>query len=354
MNTTLIPLHKKTVFNKKNLKGQICLTPFNTIEVTTNGDVRLCGCAGWMPAVAGNLLKNSLKEILQNSISVSIRESIIQGTYDYCDETKCGVLNQGLLNTYDNIPPHINELLDNSANFLMPTHIYFAGDSVCNLSCPSCRTKVFKNNLAQQQEHQNIARVLSKNLFSIPSMEKIHFVISTSGEVFASNILLEFVKNLPMDNFPNLNIDLQTNGTLMKKRWHLLGPASQRIKKVTLSIDSASKEIYEKLRRGGKWEILQENLDWLSRKKTEYHLKISMRMVVQYYNYAEMLDFYNMAKSYKADTIEFSRITNWGTFSDSEFTKLDVFNNLHADYNNAMDMLQKLKQKQDVFFQNGL
>ena len=111
---------------------------------------------------------------------------------------------------------------------------------------------------------------------------------------------------------------------------------------------------YEKLRRGGKWEILQENLDWLFRKKTEYHLKISMRMVVQYYNYAEMLDFYNMAKSYKADTIEFSRITNWGTFSDSEFTKLDVFNNLHADYNNAMDMLQKLKQKQDVFFQNGL
>ena len=82
----------RTIFPIKQFQGQYCLSPFVMIEVTLNGDVRMCGCGDWMPITIGNLTQNTLKEILSSYLAQKIRQSIIDGSYVYCNEKLCGVI----------------------------------------------------------------------------------------------------------------------------------------------------------------------------------------------------------------------------------------------------------------------
>ena len=68
-------------FPTKQFQGKYCLSPFVMIEVSINGDVRMCGCSGWMPATIGNLKKTTLKEMLHSDLAQKIRQSIIEGMY---------------------------------------------------------------------------------------------------------------------------------------------------------------------------------------------------------------------------------------------------------------------------------
>ena len=49
------------------------------------------------------------------------------------------------------MPPNIKLLFDDVSKFEMPHHISFQGDETCNLSCPSCRTRIKKTPPEQQQ-----------------------------------------------------------------------------------------------------------------------------------------------------------------------------------------------------------
>ena len=55
-------LNLNNIFPNKQFQGKYCLSPFVMIEVTINGDVRMCGCGTWMPATIGNLKEATLKE----------------------------------------------------------------------------------------------------------------------------------------------------------------------------------------------------------------------------------------------------------------------------------------------------
>jgi sulfatase maturation enzyme AslB (radical SAM superfamily) len=77
-----------TIFPTKQFQGQYCLSPFVMIEVTLNGNVRMCGCHGWMSTTIGNLKETTLKEMLMSDLAQKIRQSIIDGSYVYCNENE--------------------------------------------------------------------------------------------------------------------------------------------------------------------------------------------------------------------------------------------------------------------------
>ena len=168
------------------------------IEVTLDGDVRMCGCGGWLPTTVGNLKQNTLHSILSSHQAQKIRQSIIDGTYQYCNEKLCGVIANDTLNTIETVPPNIKRLLDNSEDFEMPRHISFQGDRTCNLSCPSCRTGIIKTPDDQVEEQIQIGKLVYNNLFSRPSNQPLVLEVSGSGELFASPMLLSFDTALTM------------------------------------------------------------------------------------------------------------------------------------------------------------
>jgi len=342
-----------TEFPDKNLSGKICLSPFVSAEIAVNGDVRVCGCAAWLPTVSGNILDNSLLDIINNTRSQLIKQSVLDGNYKYCDQDACGVIGGGLLNNYSELSDNIKDILTTNATDI-PTDIFIAGDNTCNLSCPSCRDTVINNDDVATSKLENIGNVLAKNLFSKPTDKEVFLTLSTTGELFASPMLLAFVNNIRSKDFPNLKLKIQTNGLLSKKRWHRLGELASSVAKITVTIDASNKETYEKLRRGGKWEDLLENLDFLKHKKVTSGFALHTRMVVQLDNFEQMTDFYKLSQNYSADVVEYVKILPWSHLSRQQLLPLDVFNPRHEKRRLAQQELDLVKQLPNTMFFNGL
>ena len=203
------PIRPPQQFKKKNFIDKICLSPFVSVEISLYGQVSLCGCYNWMPAKIGNIYEQSLQDILDSPLAVQIRQSIIDGTYVFCNESTCGIIRNDLLNDIDNLPDSVAWQIEHPSRFQMPNEITLSGDLTCNLSCPSCRTKVIKLSDQEQKMQMQYVDILKNNIFSNPTDQEISLTVSTSGELFASNFLLSFLRQIPLQNFPNLYLNHQ-------------------------------------------------------------------------------------------------------------------------------------------------
>jgi len=337
---------KEVLFEKKNFVEKFCFSPFENVEIGINGEVGICGCVDWMPTIVGNIYENNINDILKLPLVDKIRKSILNGGYQYCNELKCKLIKN---NELVEISQQQRKYFENTTNseLYFPKRIYFSGDLTCNLSCPSCRIKVIKNSLDEVIKQKKLIDIFYKNLFSVPSNVLEELVMSTSGEIFASEMLLGLLKKINMRDFPNLKLHLQTNGLLMKKKWSYLQEWEDRVNIVNLTADSCSKNTYEKLRRGGNFETLIDVLDWFKEKKKEKNIHLIIKCVLQKNNYNEVLDFYNFFKNHGANEIHYVRISDWGTYGNN-FQQVDVFNKTHPQYNEALKELQSIKNLKDV------
>ncbi len=280
--------------------------------------------------------------MLKSNLALNIRKSIIDGSYTFCNEKLCGVIANNSLNTIDTVPPNIEALFDDPAKFEMPHHISFQGDATCNLSCPSCRTTIIKTPKEQQAEQLQIGQLVSSNLFSEPSDNKIKLETSGTGEVFASEMIMSFINHIDLAKFPKFELDIGTNGLMCEKNWHRLGDKHKAISKITVSIDASQADTYEKLRRGGKWPKILESMRFLQEQKHKYNFALHTRLIVQQQNYTQMKSFYDLCQTWDVNTVEYSRVTNWGTWTFMEYNFHDVFNTQHPEHTQAKIELAKV------------
>jgi wyosine [tRNA(Phe)-imidazoG37] synthetase (radical SAM superfamily) len=332
----------------KNLQNKYCLSPFVMIEINLHGQVRLCGCSAWMDTTIGNIYESSLPDLLSSDLAKKIRQSIIDGTYEYCNEKTCGIIRNNQLLPKDNLPDAVKHLITDSSQYQWPLEIYLSADLTCNLSCPSCRSQVFKATEQEQARLLENAQILKNNLFAIPTQQEINLMLSTSSELFASNMLMTFVSSISAQDFPNVFLNIQTNGLLCEKNWHRLGALGNRVKKITVTIDAAEAETYERLRRGGQWDQIQAAMAWLSEKKQSNGMKLHTRIVVQKDNCTQLKDFYNMSQRFGVDVVEYSRIHDWATMSKQEFEQIDVLNPEHPDHAVVVAQLDQVKNLHNV------
>jgi MoaA/NifB/PqqE/SkfB family radical SAM enzyme len=343
-----------TKFPSKNFVNKICLEPFRTIEISLQGEVGLCGCAGWMPVRVGNIFRQPIGEILGSPLAQDIRASIGRGSYEYCNAIKCGVISTNGLIGIESVREEKKYAIDHPETWTMPNDIYLGGDMTCNLTCPSCRKTVFKVNSSQIQQQLKLGQILKNNLFSNSNNQTIFLHVSTSGEVFASPLLLEFISSIEPEKFPNLKLWIQSNGLLAPKFWHKLGAMADRVDNITVTVDAAQKNTYEKLRRGGKWKDLLDSLEWLRNKKNENGMSLNLRMIVQRDNIDQMMEFYELGQKYSAKQIDYAKIINWGTYSESEFKEIDVFDIDHPDRDAALKKLEQIKKLPNIQIAGGL
>ena len=339
-------------FPKKNLKGRYCLDPFITTNIDVNGNVRLCSCGTWLPTVVGNIRDSTIDEILNNDISHKIRQSIRDGTYEYCDETKCGIINNDRLlkiedithdDAVDKLKSTYDRVFDPSV-VESPRQITLAGDLICNLSCPSCRTEIITETDEIKLDRNKIIDLINQNLFSGSDSRWITIYLSLGGEVFASPLMLNFLENFPVDRYPRAELKFQTNGLLIKKRWSRIAHLKKNIFSITVTADSQDPVTYEKLRRGGKYESLIENLEFIYQLKQELGFEFVLRMVLQNDNALEIRKFFDFAMKYNVDIVEYQFLQNQGTFTDEEYCKLDIMNPNHKLRTHVIRELRELRE----------
>jgi len=324
-------------------KKYICNYPFTYTEVSDDSQW-LC-CPSWLPE---NIKENEdYKSNWYSEKSNKIRESILDGSYKYCDSKKCpylAALDKGITNERVFTP---KENFDQSQlSDPKPRIINMGFDLSCNLQCPSCRLN-FMNLKGKQRDRVNtiMGDITSQIGDNIETM-----ILCGGAEPFFSKTFFNFMKNFDSSNYPNLrHIHLHTNANLWTEdNWLKIEKVHKYIKSCEISIDAATKETYEnEVRLRGNWDKLINNLNFIVKIPSIRRLRFSF--VVQTKNYKEMYQFYELITDLTKDSgkrieILFNGISDWGAYPTKEdFLKEEIHNPIHPLYDDFLNELEKIK-----------
>ncbi len=342
--------------DKVNLNNYVCIKPFTNLEVHQNSHFLCCG--SWL---LKHLPKHTSSKAAWESIEADeIRNTMLDGSYKYCDKSECPYLKQ-IINHGEigNIAPfyHKNNLpkdIDDTINLFLtkktfkPSMIHFSFDHTCNLKCPSCRVDLIIEN---SSGIERVKKTIQEIEIEFGSTTKT-LLITGSGDPFISVGFRDFLKTFDKSKWPILNkIHLHTNATKWnKKMWDSMSNVHKYIKSCEISIDAATKDTYEtKVRLGGKWDELIENLKFINTIPSLKNIKTSF--VVQKKNYKEMKMFYDLMLSIfgKKVNVYFGRINNWGTFSNEQYLNEKVWDVSHPDYNDFVNEVKSFLPSDQVW-----
>lgn len=321
------------------LSGRFCRAPFESIETTPNGDVHFC-CPAWLPVPIGNLNQSSPEEIWNSSTAQEIRRSIHDGSYRYCSRVHCALLSSDALPKKQQL--NSGELSSIASSRLTklasrPRKLALAHDRSCTLSCPSCRTKTI---IASRAEQTRLNSMADKVLFPL-ARDARRVRVTSSGDPFGSSHFRYVLKGLARDKFPQLTIEIQTNGVLFDETAWVDLDLAGRLGLVAISLDAAREETYAVVRRGGSFRRLHRNLEFLAGRRRAGEISL-MRLdfVVQGLNFREMPEFVATADRYNVDRIKFQMIRNWQTYCSAEFAEHNIGARDHPLYREFIQVLR--------------
>jgi len=325
---------------------KICLRPFESFQIYEDGRVFVC-CPIWLEEPIGNLFESEIEDIFNSKVAVALRESIINGSFKYCEKEICPYIQSNQL-------PGLKEVFQasNSAfNYLdylhrktkiYPLDINLSYDKSCNLQCPSCRTtKIFHGDGPNYEKalvlQNKVIKYLDKNK-ELP----INLSITGSGDPFGSKIFRTFLFELDGGKYPNLKINLITNGVLFTRlMWDKIHKIHNNLANIFISFDASCEETYLKVRKGGIWKTLLENTQNLSKMKDQGLFdRLRIDFVVQKQNFKEMVDFVRIGKDLGVNEVYFSLISDWNTWPSSEFLEQAVHMEKHPLNKQFREILQ--------------
>lgn len=322
-----------------------CSRPFQYLEVTTypeRGTGFLC-CTSWLPKKPiGNLSKTSFDEMWNSQQAQEIRESILDGSFKFCT-SECPFLKTEMgpvQKTEDVTDERMKRVIDEKLTKLPfgPKLVNAAFDMSCNLSCPSCRHhKIIERDSAD--EILAIQKKFEEDIF--PGAELAF--ITGSGDPFGSPFFLSWLRSGRLAKYPDLKLHLHTNGVLWTEGIFSKIPEEvrDRIISTEISIDAGTPETYAINRRLGNWNKLMKNLEFVAELRRSGKLKhVRIHMVVQANNFREMPLFYELGSKHDFDQIYYSRLANWGTFTNEEYSSRAVHDPSHQDHAEFLEVLK--------------
>jgi MoaA/NifB/PqqE/SkfB family radical SAM enzyme len=214
-----------------------------------------------------------------------------------------------------------------------PSKLVLSYDRTCNLACPQCRPSFYSAGRARQEQmdrdYEQLILAVAKDASDL--------TLNGSGEVFGSKHSRRILGLLKRDDYPNLKFTISTNGQLFDRRAFETFDLKGRLVHVEVSVDAARAETYQVVRRGGDFNRLLQNLEFLDnlRSKEGERFHLQLRFVVSALNYREVPEFVTLARRFHADSILFTILRNWGTFTKAEFEQMNVArsaNPLHEEF----------------------
>jgi len=326
----------------------ICATPFGYTEVFD--DKQFLCCPGWLKEDIYET--DNINQNFNSKKSQEIRKSILDGSYKYCDENQCPHL-AGLKQDkfIDNrLVPKTKETLKRYKPISEIGMVNFCFDRSCNLQCPSCRMELINYLGKDRDDVEEKLRQVNEEISS--TIKKLY--LSGSADPFYSKSFRQFLINFDPKKYPMMErIHIHTNGILWTEQlWERMKSIHPFVKSCEISIDASTKDTYEnKTRIGGNWETLLKQLDFIINISTID--KYIFSFVVQDSNYKEMYGFYQLInnlnwKLEKNINIFFNHITNWGTYSETEYLLKDISNPNHESHSDFLVELNKIHNQKNV------
>ncbi|MDX6404219.1 MAG: hypothetical protein QOH70_1674 [Blastocatellia bacterium] len=326
-----------------DLSDKFCPMPFTHLATGYQGDAFACCCPAWVPFAVGNVLDAPSAEAVWNSdVAAEIRRSVHDGDFSYCSRTLCSYIAAQKLPLKTEITdPLLRRYIDERSVVLdeVPQMVELNHDPTCNLACPSCRTEIITAKAEEQDLYSESARRVI-----LPLLRKVngHSYISGGGEAFASKHYRSILAALNRAEYPDLYLHLITNGQLTTaERWRQFPNLLEMIGVLSVSIDAARGETYERLRRPAKWPILMRNLELIAEMRRSGSIPhFQINFVVQEENYREIPEFIELGTRLGVDSIWLQRVTNYGAYAEGAFAKADVTSPTHAKHPELLDILR--------------
>jgi len=314
----------------------ICNLPFTNVEIKKSGEVFVC-CPEWNPFPIGNLLEDNLRTIWNGDKINALRDSMHDTSFRYCNHKACpSMLTDNPLNY---IVPR-TKFIDPKLNY--PNRMSFSIDDTCNLECPSCRLVAIKRNSPEwdRKAHQVMNNVFD-TVFEEPHDNEVIFTMDGSGEIFHSQVyrkVFEDPRLQDFDKWPNIQFCLCTNGTMMtpkiqNKYDHIM----KRAESFRFSIDAGDRKTYEKVRKGGDWNMLWDNIEYCYEKyimkmDTTWNSRWAFNLILQDDNFESLLNLVAIAETFiKPPEIYVTNMLHWSEdiMSNETFEKMAVWQESH-------------------------
>jgi MoaA/NifB/PqqE/SkfB family radical SAM enzyme len=298
------------------------------IDVKASGECYSC-CGDFTNKYSfGNIFKMSFENIWYSEKAETFRKSILNKTYCFCNLEKC---NERISN---------KEMYENRYRdgvLLFPDQILFSLDMSCNIRCIFCRDKMFMNDEAYCEKYMP----LIDSCF-VPMLKDASLLSSNgSGEVLVSKLCRTMIKK-GCAKYPDLKVSLITNGLLCdENNFKELG-ILDRVASVSITVNAATEETYNKIMKGGNWKKLMKNLEYLSSlKKNSLIKKVVIKMVVSSLNFREMKGFVEIARKFDFFASLWP-MYNWNSNREisRNFEKFEVWKKTHPNYDDLVEILQ--------------
>jgi MoaA/NifB/PqqE/SkfB family radical SAM enzyme len=160
--------------------------------------------------------------------------------------------------------------------------------------------------------------------------------MSGNGDPLASAIMRPLIKEFRPS--ANQRIRLFTNGLLLQKQ---LADSSvlDSIDEFSISVDAGSAQVYEQVRFPGRFDVLLNNLEWLS----TLNRRVTMNFVLQQSNWHDLENFIELCLRLRF-LPNITCVEDWGTWID--FSAHNVIGNAeHADHYLALQELRRVYNK---------
>lgn len=293
-----------------------CGVPERTLLIDWDGNCFLCQCEAWLPISVGKIEDfDRLEDVWSSPIAQEIQQDISNRKYTHCAVEMCGIIGR---------PRPVEKRYSISINI----------DESCNLSCPSCRSE--KIMLDKGHEFKlKLSRVIHLTKLLENFEQPCHIIMSGNGDPLASHIMRPLIHKLnPKEN---TTFRLFTNGLLIKKQLQSTAIVPH-ITEYQISIDAGSADVYEQVRRGGKWSVLIENFEYLKSIVEHTGAKVWLQFVLQKANWQDMRNFKHLCEQYGWSG-NITKLTDWGTWPN--FADQDVIGN--RDHLEHVDAVNEVK-----------
>lgn len=326
-----------------DLSDKFCHVPFTHLSTGFQGSAFTCSCPAWVPFPVGNVLEAESADAVWNSdVAAEVRRSILDGEFRYCSRTQCSFITaKKLPKKSEVVNPRYRRYIDEHLTRIddLPEMVELNHDPTCNLSCPSCRTEIVA---AKSDEIDQYADATERVI--LPLLRKVEGLtyITGGGEALASKHFRSILRALNREEYPGLEVYLITNGLLLTPhRWAEFPNLPEMLRIVSVSVDAARAETYEKLRRPGKWRTLMKNLEYLSSLRRDRQIPFfGMNFVVQRENFREILEFVQLADELGADQVWLQRVVNYGAYDEATFADINVNAPTHRDHAELLEILR--------------
>lgn len=303
---------RRTMFERQ-VYDLFCESMLNHAEVG-DGDV-ICCCSTFIENTIGRIdATHDFKDCWQSPLHRILCLATVNRTYTFCLTDMCPLfIGRTKSEVYGLARPYPE--IESS-----PRTVAVGFDGTCNLRCITCRDefRIAKGKEAKQCQHY--ADVVAKD--ALPGCEFL--IMAGNGEVLLSPAYHALYTDPAVRHLKWLR--LLTNGTLFTpEKWKELRSHTDAKIMMTVSIDAATKETYESIRRGGHFDQLEKNMEYAAELRKRGELSyLRFNFVVQRKNYQEMIPFVEWGERLGIDECFFTKILNWGTYTREEFKDISM------------------------------